>query len=216
MFMSGHPLDNFKFEMQHYGLMPLASFTELKDSLGSQNISPDGNSSIPTRNFRLGGWVIDAQHKTTKTGNYFGVLVLEDYSGKAEFMLWSNDYVVFKPFLEKGLSLYVTGSFKQRYNGGQAEFKIEKLMMLDMIKHKLTKELILKTDLRVLSPALVQDLDKHFGHSPGQTTLKIQLYDGVSQQKIALKSKEKGIELTADMTNWLTKHPEIEASVVTW
>jgi len=216
MFMSGHPLDNFKFEMQHYGLMPLASFTELKDSLGSQNINPDGNSSIPTRNFRLGGWVIDAQHKTTKTGNYFGVLVLEDYSGKAEFMLWSNDYVVFKPFLEKGLSLYVTGSFKQRYNGGQAEFKIEKLMMLDMIKHKLTKELILKTDLRVLSPALVQDLDKHFGHSPGQTTLKIQLYDGVSQQKIALKSKEKGIELTADMTNWLTKHPEIEASVVTW
>jgi DNA polymerase III subunit alpha len=215
MFMSGHPLDNFKFEMQHYGLMPLAAFTELKDSLGSQSNSPDGNNNIPTRNFRLGGWVIDAQHKTTKTGNYFGVLVLEDYSGKAEFMLWSNDYVLFKPFLEKGLSLYVTGSFKQRYNGGQAEFKIEKLMMLDMIKHKLTKELVLKTDLRLLSPEMIQDLEKHIGHSPGQTTLKIQLYDGVSQQKIALRSKEKGIELTADLTNWLTKHPEIEASVVT-
>jgi DNA polymerase III subunit alpha len=215
MFMSGHPLDNFKFEMQHYGLMTLAAFTELKDSLGSQSNSPDGNNNIPTRNFRLGGWVIDAQHKTTKTGNYFGVLVLEDYSGKAEFMLWSNDYVLFKPFLEKGLSLYVTGSFKQRYNGGQAEFKIEKLMMLDMIKHKLTKELVLKTDLRLLSPEMIQDLEKHIGHSPGQTTLKIQLYDGVSQQKIALRSKEKGIELTADLTNWLTKHPEIEASVVT-
>lgn len=214
MFLSGHPLDHYKFEMQHYGMLPLSSFNELKETVLAAASKPDAQQAIPTRSYRLAGWVVDAQHRTSKTGREFGVLVLEDYTGKSEFMLWSNDYVLYKPFLEKGLSLFVTGGFKQRFNGGQAEFKIEKIMMLDMVKQKLTKELILETDARLITKEMIEGLEQQLKQAPGQTTLKFFVQDPVNKHRIAFKTREKGIEMTEDVTNWLAKHPEIEASVI--
>ena len=36
MFMSGHPLDHFKFEMNHYGIITLAEFNEVKEAVSLQ------------------------------------------------------------------------------------------------------------------------------------------------------------------------------------
>ena len=84
MYMSGHPLDNFKFELKHYNITPLADYNDVKNAVGI----------VPTsKQFRLAGLVIDAQHRLTKTGKNFGILHVEDFSGKSEFMLWSEDYV---------------------------------------------------------------------------------------------------------------------------
>jgi len=45
MFMSGHPLDHFKFEINHYGITTLGEFNEIKDTLSLQ--------TNPGRSFRL-------------------------------------------------------------------------------------------------------------------------------------------------------------------
>ena len=66
MFMSGHPLDHFKFEMKHYGFTPIADFDEVKEA---PQLSPKKNKP-----FKLAGLVVDAQHRVTKTGRNFGVL----------------------------------------------------------------------------------------------------------------------------------------------
>jgi DNA polymerase III subunit alpha len=68
MFMSGHPLDNYKFELKYYHIMPLADFTEIKDSatLAQANLN---------KTIKIAGLVIDAQHRTTKTNRAFGILV---------------------------------------------------------------------------------------------------------------------------------------------
>jgi len=33
MFLSGHPLDNYRFEMKHYGITPIADFNEFKEAI---------------------------------------------------------------------------------------------------------------------------------------------------------------------------------------
>ena len=58
--MSGHPLDNYKFEMRHYNISPLADFTEFKAAVTTH--------TNPAKQFRLAGLVVDAQHRLTKTG----------------------------------------------------------------------------------------------------------------------------------------------------
>jgi DNA polymerase-3 subunit alpha len=108
MFMSGHPLDHFKFEINHYGITSMADFNEIKDTATAQN--------MPSKTFRLAGLVTDAQHRVTKTGRQFGSFIIEDYTGKSEFMLWSDDYMRFTNYLEKGKNLFVTGVFKTRFN----------------------------------------------------------------------------------------------------
>ncbi|MBS0173727.1 MAG: DNA polymerase III subunit alpha, partial [Nitrospira sp.] len=72
MYMSGHPLDNFKFELKHYNITSLEDFNEIKNATG---ITPT------SRQLRVAGLVIDAQHRLTKTGKNFGVLHIEDFSG---------------------------------------------------------------------------------------------------------------------------------------
>jgi len=58
MFLSGHPLDHYKFEMRHYGVTPVADFNEFKEAI---RMHPN-----PGRPFRLIGLVADAQHKIAR------------------------------------------------------------------------------------------------------------------------------------------------------
>ena len=46
MFMSGHPLDHFKFEISHYGILNLAEFNEIKDAVSLQ-ANPGKSSGWP-------------------------------------------------------------------------------------------------------------------------------------------------------------------------
>ncbi|MDQ6904901.1 MAG: DNA polymerase III subunit alpha, partial [Bacteroidota bacterium] len=64
MFMSGHPLDNFSFQLKHYGFTPIAEFNEFKEAV---NLHPN-----PGRTFRIAGLVAEAQHRISKTGNKYG------------------------------------------------------------------------------------------------------------------------------------------------
>ncbi|MFY8004709.1 MAG: DNA polymerase III subunit alpha, partial [Chitinophagaceae bacterium] len=73
MFMSGHPLDHFKFELERYGFMSLNDFNDYKNS---ETLI----LSLSGRVIKLGGLVIDGQHRKTKTGKDFGILTLEDYN----------------------------------------------------------------------------------------------------------------------------------------
>ena len=52
----------------------------------------------PNRMFRIMGLVAEAQHKIAKSGNKYGNFVIEDYSGKAEIILFSEDYLRLSTF----------------------------------------------------------------------------------------------------------------------
>ena len=45
MFLSGHPLDHYKFEMRHYGVTPVADFNEFKESYSHMQSNP--NQDVP-------------------------------------------------------------------------------------------------------------------------------------------------------------------------
>ena len=118
-------------------------------------------SPIPGKSFRLAGLVIDAQHRVTKTGKHFGSFTMEDYSGKSEFILWSEDYARFSNYLEKGKNIFMTGFFKARYNRAEFEFKVDKMMLLESIKPMLTKQLVIDLEARHLNEHMVRFLEKN-------------------------------------------------------
>ncbi|MDH4058447.1 MAG: DNA polymerase III subunit alpha, partial [Cyclobacteriaceae bacterium] len=111
VYISGHPLDNFKFELDSFCNTPLSQLSELDGMEG--------------RETKIGGIVSAVEHRLTKTGKPFGKLALEDYSGRFEFILWSEDYLKFKSFLMPGLFLFVEGTIIRKTWGDQSlEFKI--------------------------------------------------------------------------------------------
>jgi len=207
MFMSGHPLDNFRFEIIHYGIISLAEFNEIKEAVTLQ--------TNPNKPFRLAGLVVDAQHRVSRQGKNFGSLMLEDYSGKSEFMLWSEDYNRFRNYLEKGTNLYITGYFKQRYNKAEFEFKIDKMMLLESIKQHLTKQVIIDVEARHINEKMVQFFEKNVKSFPGRSGLKFHITEPKSQLRVSMLTMDSGFEMNDEMAAFLSDNPEFEVHVQT-
>jgi DNA polymerase III subunit alpha len=207
MFMSGHPLDHFKFEIKHYGITKIQEYNDIKDALA---LAPNA-----ARPLRLAGLVVDAQHRVTKTGRQFGSFTIEDYSGKAEFMLWADEYTRFSNYLEKGKNLFMTGGFKQRFQGGPWEFKIERLVLLESIKQMLTKQVIIDVEARHLNDKMIHFMDSNIKSHPGRAGLKFNIRDQKEGLKVTLYTMESGFEMNEELSNWLYDNTDIDVQVVT-
>jgi DNA polymerase-3 subunit alpha len=207
MFLSGHPLDHFRFEIKHYGITTMAEFNEIKDTLALQ--------ANPGRSFRLAGLVTDAQHRVTRTGRQFGSFYIEDYSGKSEFMLWSDDYMRFTNYLEKGKNLFITGAFKPRFNKTEFEFKIEKISLLESIKQNLTKQVIINIEARSVDAEMISFFEKNLKTFPGSSILKFNVMDLKAMCRVGLQSIDTGFQMNDEMAAFLQSRPDIEVQVVT-
>ena len=207
MFMSGHPLDNYKFEMKHYNITPLADYNEFKAAVNTH--------ANPAKSFRLAGLVVDAQHRLTKKGKNFAVLSLEDYSGKAEFMLWSEDYVKYTNYLEKGLIVMIEGAFRQRYDGQSYDFSLNKLHLLDTVKSSLTRQVIIDVEPQFINEEMVNFIDQNVKANPGKTSIKFNVIDSRNKFKVGMYSLEKSVTMNDDLAFYLNENKDIEVSVVT-
>lgn len=207
MFMSGHPLDHFKFELKYYGIMQLSDFNEFKDSV---TLSA-GNAG---RNFRIAGLVIDVQHRVTKTGKNFGSFIIEDFSGKTDFILWSEDYVKFQNYLEKGQNLLINGFFRQRYNkAAEYEFKVSAMSLLETAKQVLTKNIDLNIHPSAVTNEFVSFLEKNIKRHPGKSMLRFNIIEPVENVKISLYNSEKGFLMNDEMAEFLWNNPDVDVNV---
>lgn len=216
MFMSGHPLDHFRFELTHYGIKTLGEYNEIRDSellLAANN----------GKQLRMAGLVTDAQHRVTKTGKNFAKLVIEDYSGNTELTFWSNDYPKFKDFFVNGLNLLITGSFqaRMRYGPDQQlrqdgfEFKATQIILLETVKQHFTKQLIMDIQARHISADMISFIEKNVKMHPGQAGIKFNITEPKNQLRVSLYSLEKGFQMNDEMTAWLQTKPEVEVQVLT-
>lgn len=206
MYMSGHPLDAFKFELTHYNIVPVAQFTEMRNN-------NDGPPS--TKQYRLAGLVTDAQHRLTKTGKNFGIMHIEDFSGKCDFALFGEDYVKYSNYLEKGTIILLEGSMKQRFNSDNYEFKITKLHLLETIKPSLTREVRIELAPSAVDEAFIDFVEGNIKAHPGKTTLKFHVKDPIDNLKFSLFTMEKSFTMNDDMAYYLNGKHDLHVSVMT-
>ncbi len=206
MFMSGHPLDHFKFELKYYGITKLNDFNEIKES----NTLLAANKE---KNLRIAGLVTDAQHKVSRKGNNFGVIILEDFSGKTELMLFGEDYVRYKNYLEKGNNLIICGCFRTRYNGEDYEFKITSINLLETAKMNLTRQVEICMEPASLTDEFVYFIETNVKSNPGKSTLKFRIKEPQENLEIILNSIDKGFTMNEEMAVFLMDNPDMEVSV---
>ncbi len=205
MFMSGHPLDNFKFQMKYYGFTPVAEFKEFKEAVNTH--------ANPGRNFKIAGLVAEAHHRRSKNGNEFGVFFIEDYTSKAEFTLWSDDFVKFKNYLTAGLVVFITGCFKQRWNKAEYEFKISSISLLENLMKTCTKKIQVEVHPKHIDGNVIEFIDKNVKEFPGRSTLKFCLAEPVANLKVGMYTLANGFEMNDEMAHFLQQKPEMQIMV---
>ncbi|MBS1628310.1 MAG: DNA polymerase III subunit alpha [Bacteroidetes bacterium] len=211
MFISGHPLDHFKFELKYYNILPLVEFAEIKESttLAQANLN---------KTIRIAGLTIDAQHRITKTGRNFGILTIEDFSGKTEMSLWSDDYIKFTNYLDKGKNLLITGYFlksrwKKEGEPDKYEFKITSINLLETVKQSLTKSVEINMHAASINSNLINFFNKNIKNNPGNSSLRFNILEPIENLKISLFNNEKGFAMNDDMAEYLLNNPDVDISV---
>ena len=211
MYISGHPLDYFSFELKHYGITPLTAFTTYKNAI---NEPPD--PTMPPQNpsalQRIAGLVTNEDHRTSKAGNRYGNYTLEDYYGKTEITLFRDDYVKLADYMKKGNSVCLTLNFVQNYERTEYRLKIQSISLLETLKQTLSKQLTLNVPAKLITIDDVTFLQKNLKKNPGTCKLRIAVTDGTEQ--IQLYTQQKGITINDELKAYLTQNLKYEVSVL--
>ena len=206
MFLSGHPLDHYRFEMRHYGITSIADFNEFKESIKMQ--------ASPNRTFRLIALVTGVQHRVAqKSGNKYGSYTIEDFSGKTDFVLFSEDYLRLSPYLQPGASVSITGCFKPRYNQAEFEFKVQQVILAETLKKILTRQVNVQLHPRDINPDMIKFMEKNIREFPGQASLKLILKEPKNDLKVSLLTNGGGFEMNEEMIQFLELKPELDVQV---
>lgn len=211
MYMSGHPLDNYKFEMKYYGLTPLNDFAEIKDS---QTLLKDNLN----RTFKIAGLVVDAQHRTTKTNRAFGILKIEDFTGTVEFALFGEKFQRLQHYFEKGKSLFVQGIVKKGWKKegdteDKFEFDVTNITLLETVKSTLTKNIELNMHPSTIDESMITFIQKNIKQHPGSVSLKFNVIEPTDNIKLTMSLFDKGFAMNEEMAEYLLRNEDMEVSV---
>ena len=182
-FISGHPLDPYKLIINHKCNVNCA---QLKTGL----------EPFKNRDIVFGGIISGFENRTSKTGNAFGKLIIEDYYGTIELMLFGKDFVEYNKYMVQGLFVYVRAKVQERYNQpGSLEIKINKIELLNDVKTTAFNSIRLKVSLEEVNENLIGKLDRLINENAGKSNLEFFIEDEVNKQKVKLFSKKNKVEI---------------------
>lgn len=172
LYITGHPLDQFRFEMNFLTTGKLGDLKEMEKHRG--------------REIKLGGVVSSVQHRMSKKGNPFGQFTLEDYNDNHQFYLFGENYLKFKSLLETGWFLYITGSIQNRWNSEELEFRISNIEYLGDIRKNLTLGLELQMKLDDINELFIEEIEQLTKKYPGKSMLKFSILSSHEDRMINL------------------------------
>ena len=185
IYISGHPLDDYKFDIDNFCNIKISDLKELDKLKGKE--------------LRFGGMVTLFNHRVAKNGNPFGIIKIEDYDSDIELMLFGNDYLSFRNFMIEGLFVYVRGKVDKKRFNDDLEFKITQMQLLSEVRAKNCNNINMSIDLENLTEKLIDDLLELINKNPGSSNVKITVFDRTENTSVELPSKRLKINPTNDL-----------------
>lgn len=150
IFLSGHPLDNYKLELREFcqhKVKHLALVNKIRTGDTNEEVLAEFET-IKNRELVVGGLVVVAAQRMTKTGKPFGTMLFEDYDDSSELALFGDDFIKFKQFLTDGYFLQIRGRVAERFRKeGDWEFKITSINLLSELRDKLAKSVTIQVPI---------------------------------------------------------------------
>ena len=197
IYISGHPLDNFRFELETFSNSSCSRLAELE--------------SLENREMKIGGIVNGVDHRTTKTGRPFGRFTLEDYTGSYTFTLFGEDYLKFRNFMNIGWFLFVEGAvLKNNWGQQNLEFKIRNIDLLNELGVKRSKGLQIRINSTDITSELIGEIEDVCQEFAGNTPLYLKVRDDQENINLELLSRKFRVNPINDMVKKIKKVAAVE------
>ena len=200
IYLSSHPLDEFKLEISTFATATLADLQNLREYLD--------------RDVVVAGMVTDTRNGIGKNGKPYGSFTLQDYSDSFRFMMFDKDFIDNSKFFTLGYYLLIKGRVQRRkYKEDELELKIKTINLLSSVKDELIKSVTLIVDPENISHEMINELKEYINENKGDTELKFMFKDSDDKISLPMFSRTMRIRLNNEFISYLEDHPGIEFKV---
>ncbi len=184
VYISGHPLDAYKLEIQ--------TFTDV----GLESLEP-----VQGRTVRFAGIISSAQTRFAKSGDKYCRFTIEDYTGSMEFMLFKEDYLNFGKYVEHpGNMVHITGTYELPWRDAtDLRFKIKGISLLSEVKEKFSKQLHIHFNASQVNDAFIEQMDELFAEHTGELDLRVTISDDSLEKPISFLSRKYRVNVSQDL-----------------
>ncbi|MEJ2883108.1 DNA polymerase III subunit alpha [Pedobacter sp. GR22-6] len=201
IFLSGHPLDNYRLELDRFcqhSVSHLSVINKIRTGDTNEEILAEFEG-LKNRELVIGGLVVMAAQRMTKTGKPFGTMMFEDYDDSCELALFGDDFIKFKQFLTEGYFLQIRGRVGERFRKeGDWEFKITSINLLSELRDKLAKSVTIQVPLERINDDFMAQIHAILEDNKANTDMQncqllFEIYD--REQNVNIKMPSKSVKV---------------------
>ena len=183
--MSGHPLDEYKLEIENFCNV---SVGELKADM----------KQFKDREVVFAGIITEVNHRTGKTGKPFGSIIVEDYFDSIQILLFSEEYQKMKLLLGVDSFVYIKAKVEERSNAvDQINLRVISVTLLQEVFEKFAKSITVTLSLEDVTKENIGFLNSLAKQHKGKNQLRIRVKDEEEKLCIELPSKKFRVEAKA-------------------
>ena len=191
IYISGHPLDDFKLEMQNFCNGDISVFRDMPTFINKE--------------ISFGGVVTDVQHRVSKQGKGWGTFTIEDYMNTHEFRIFGEEYLKFKHFLMHNNFVFVRALIREGWTNrdtgakGDPRLQFNSFQLLHDIMESYAKKLSIQLNIKEISEEKIQSIKELLQMHSGNHNLKFVVYDDEEELKLEMSSRLQKIKISQEL-----------------
>lgn len=146
IYISGHPLNNYKFEIDHFTSHDI-------QTIENENLNIEGQE------IKLAGLITTVKDSVSKNGKPFCIFTLEDFSGTREFALFGEKYTQFKSWIALNAQLFIIAKGEKSYRDpDKLDLNLLQLSFLEDTVNQQLKKVTLDIEANQVNEALMESI----------------------------------------------------------
>lgn len=200
IYLTAHPLD------EYYVILHDICNTKIEELEDLEN--------LVDRELTIGGIVSGYKEGRTKKGNPYGRVVIEDYTGSYEFVLFGRDMIEWKNYFLEGNILYIRAKVQNRpYREDLLELKIAGIDLLSEIKDKLINKLTVTVYPDKLNSQTTEELAVMMRENTGKVEVYFKIVDSDEHMYVLMKSSLGEVEVKKSILDFFDAHSAFEYKI---
>ena len=169
IYISGHPLDDFKYEMKYFCNSKLESLKDLNQFVG--------------KSLTFGGIISNVQHRIAKNGKGWALFNLEGYDESYEFKIFGEEYMKYRHYLIPNSFTYIKILVKEGWPNketgkkGEPMIQFSEFKMLQDVFDNYAKKLSILLDIKHLNADFIANLNAIFQANKGNNSVTFDIVE---------------------------------------
>ena len=195
IYISGHPLDDFKVEMESFCNGDVSVFKSPKDFVNKE--------------ITVAGVITEVEHRVSRQGKGWAFFVLEDYVDSYNFRIFGEEYLKFKHFLTLNNFLHIKTKIvegwlnKETGVRGEPRIHYTNFKLLQDVVKTFAKKLSIQLKLDDIKNEKISSIKSLLSQHDGKHNLSFVVYDDEEKIMVEMDSEKQKVNISPKLLSEL-------------